>query len=1235
MNKQTCPSNLELSSFDLGELPDKRFEEISEHLDTCASCAGRFERLAQVPDPMFEHLRIPLPLEIIQEDSEVVRLIGRTESLLDTSFPKITENVQSIKRPNKLEVDELVKALLRPAESDELGRLGHYRVLEVLGIGGMGVVFKAEDTHLKRFVALKVMLPHHSSSGNSSVERFLREAQVAAAINHDNVVTIHQVSCDGEIPYLAMQLLQGESLSNRLAKESSVPILDVCRIARETAEGLAAAHNKGLMHRDIKPENIWLESSRDRVKIVDFGLARADGDEANLTETGTVVGTPSYLSPEQTRGMQGDERSDLFSLGVVIYQVLTGVRPFHRSSTLAILRAIDSDTPPPPSDLRDDIPPALSALVMKLLEKDPQQRFQTARDVVLAIKSIERSITQPSDASPLPFPSVSALDAKKTPLSRRLMIAAAGAFFFLILGVVITVKDKDGIVIARILGEHGMTIDVEENNVKAGDATTQTDRESVKDSGGKELGNFLRPMCKLALVQKPAQLVSTDGMVVDSWTIAPRAVPGGGKNIPALRPDGTVMAVFSDDGAVRIWNLETSELIQILVGHDDGPATTDGGQHRYRRTNSRRFGPNAWQAGSNLLATASRDGSVRVWDVISGRTVFQFQGEVGSVNMLAWSPDGTKLAAAFASDGSIRCWQVVDWDEIPSIEPLYLTPRSLVWSPDNTHLIISTDQETILWNTDTGTNRELPELPRTGNVSIGYSTIRWSPDGKLLAYVNPKSLVTILNVETLSAVHELTHEDAAIPIDFAWSPDGQQLLVLWRTPGDAKHALIHSLKSGERSIAAKNVNGSSVEWLTDRHHLAFGSHLKGLDSELVHEFGHGVYLESSDDGQTFINLELHGDPVAHRYHPESKSYEPIFQPHHFNSSLSIAPQDKVLSMVYPAAVVEWKDTVSLEHFRLTNRIESWAPDGKHVLTYNNQWQLRSWPSGEIIHELTGVPTAHAWSADGSRFAVAYSSDQSLQVIDVVSGQASDLWHDSANIDQNINSIAWAPDGRLIAVAAKGIVGIIDVVNGALERRIELPEGSGRLNWTPTERLLSFRDDRGDVLDPVAGRVVRKIDVSVSPQSVGGRPGPLPIHFVDDHTIRFVSADGHLSELDTVSGGTRKLGPMKCRPIQFSGDGKYLIGEQGGTHRVFRVPEGNLVVTQFMASSTDCYFIGPKGHVWNTVEPGGQRKRWARSPGLAKEIVYIVKTKNGQQTLTPLEFALKYDWQNEPDKVSLK
>jgi serine/threonine protein kinase len=280
--------------------------------------------------------------------------------------------------------------LASPHEPDELGRLGPYRVLKVLGTGAMGVVFQAEDPHLKRMVALKVMRPSLAASAEFH-RRFLREARLAASIDHEHVVTIYQVGEDRGVPYLAMQMLQGETLENRLNRAGGrLPLAEVLRIGREIAEGLAAAHARGLVHRDVKPANVWLEKDRGRVRIVDFGLARGAEPDAQFTQAGTVIGTPAYMAPEQAAGAAVDSRCDLFSLGAVLYRVATGESPFGDKDTMSVLSALATRTPTPPHRIVPSLPRMFSGLVMRLLAKDPADRPQSAREVVEAIEALER-----------------------------------------------------------------------------------------------------------------------------------------------------------------------------------------------------------------------------------------------------------------------------------------------------------------------------------------------------------------------------------------------------------------------------------------------------------------------------------------------------------------------------------------------------------------------------------------------------------------------------------------------------------------------------------------------------------------------------------------------------------------------------------------------------------------------------------------------------------------------------
>jgi serine/threonine protein kinase len=276
-----------------------------------------------------------------------------------------------------------------PAEKDELGRLGHYRVLRLLGSGGMGMVFQAEDVTLRRAVALKVIRPDLKDREGVG-ERFLREARSLAAIKHDHLVTVYQAGQEGDVFYIAMELLQGETLDELLRRRGPPEPDEVLRVARETTLGLAAIHARGLVHRDLKPSNLWREAPSGRIRILDFGLARPVDPAGALTVSGDVLGTPAFMAPEQARGRPADVRSDLFSLGSVLYCLCTGRTPFQGDTLMAQLTALAVDTPPPPHQVNRRIPPLLSELVARLLEKNPAARPASAEAVLEELDRIAR-----------------------------------------------------------------------------------------------------------------------------------------------------------------------------------------------------------------------------------------------------------------------------------------------------------------------------------------------------------------------------------------------------------------------------------------------------------------------------------------------------------------------------------------------------------------------------------------------------------------------------------------------------------------------------------------------------------------------------------------------------------------------------------------------------------------------------------------------------------------------------
>ena len=288
-----------------------------------------------------------------------------------------------------------------PVIPGDLGMLGPYRIIRLIGQGGMGMVFEAVDTKLQRRTAIKLMLPNMAASSVNR-ERFLREAQSAAKVDHDHICPIYQVGEQQQTPFIVMPFLLGESLESKLQR-AHIPLNEAICIGSQIAKGLSAAHGAGMVHRDIKTSNVWIEKKSDgseRARILDFGLARLEENDSLLTREGMIVGTPAYMSPEQARGQTVDARSDLFSLGVVLYEILTGQRPFRGDSATAVLSSLLLDQPIPPHTIFANIPVALSDLVLGLLSKSPGDRPANAQQIVVLLEGFGNDSTTATNAAP-------------------------------------------------------------------------------------------------------------------------------------------------------------------------------------------------------------------------------------------------------------------------------------------------------------------------------------------------------------------------------------------------------------------------------------------------------------------------------------------------------------------------------------------------------------------------------------------------------------------------------------------------------------------------------------------------------------------------------------------------------------------------------------------------------------------------------------------------------------------
>jgi serine/threonine protein kinase len=363
----------------LYELLDERLSgedarRVEDHLSSCENCR--------------ETLR-----EIAGQDhwwNETVEVLSDSALRTPSRLPREDQSIHMDRSADW--ILPLLEAC--PDTPGALGRLDDYLVHGVIGQGGMGVVLRGVDPHLNRPVAIKVLSPHLAGVGAARA-RFMREAQAAAAIVHPSIVPIYSVANSARLPYLVMPCIQGGNLQQRIEREGPLELDQLLLIGVQIAEGLAAAHRHGVIHRDIKPANILIEEGNGRVLISDFGLARAL-DDASLTVSGMIAGTPQYMSPEQARGEPIDARTDLYSLGSLLYALATGRPPFRADSPLAVLRKISDTRPRPIHHVNERLPAWLDTLVSQLMKTDRDKRVESAEKATELLREAHAHVRNPS-----------------------------------------------------------------------------------------------------------------------------------------------------------------------------------------------------------------------------------------------------------------------------------------------------------------------------------------------------------------------------------------------------------------------------------------------------------------------------------------------------------------------------------------------------------------------------------------------------------------------------------------------------------------------------------------------------------------------------------------------------------------------------------------------------------------------------------------------------------------------
>jgi WD40 repeat protein len=919
---------------------------------------------------------------------------------------------------------ELKLDFLTPSEKPGyLGRLGNYEVTEVIGRGGMGVVLKAFDEKLHRVVAIKVMAPQLATSATAR-KRFTREAQAAAAIRNEHIVDIHAVEEANGLPFLVMEYVSGMSLQERLDQAGQLEPKEILRIGIQVATGLAAAHTQGLIHRDIKPANILLENGVQRVKITDFGLARA-ADDASLSQPGVVAGTPQYMAPEQAEGKPVDQRADLFSLGSVLYAVCTGRAPFRASTSMAVLKRVCEDTPRPIREINPEVPDGLVEIIAELHAKDPAERFQSAAQLAELLSQHLAHLQQPALLlAPAPLPR--GPRRLRPPLGQHRRWRWAAAVVLLVFGGLglteATGVTSLAVTVIRVLTPDGtLVVEVDDPQIKV----------TIEGDGGLLITGAGPQEVRLKAGSYRV-LAAKDGKSVKEELVT---ISRGGKRVVKV-------SVESPTPAAQLPRVPLGREIRRFIGHKDT------------------VGAVAFSADGRSALSGSADGTVRLWDLATGKELHRFAGHGGAVDGVSFSPDGRRALSGCTRDGTMRLWEVKSGRELRRFVDRQLA-HAVAFSPDGRHALSLDDRMIRLWDLDSG--KEVRQFQ--GHTHYVASAVFSSDGRRILSGAGWDSRVRLWDVQSGQVVARLSgHGDGWVRA-VALSPDGRRALTamlldhlvrFWDVEGQKElrrfqgHTgwvvAVAFSPDGQHAVTA-SYDQTARLWdvETGKELCRFEGHTGPVNSVVFSPDGRRV-LSGSEDGTVRL-WDIPGEA------PE--------QPGRHTATVrcvAYSPDGKLLASGGEDSLVIIRDAETLrEHARLRHPSWVWSmafsPDGRQLVTIADGrirlWDVPTASESPAFRGHAGSFVSVAYSPDGRRvLSGGNDNDKTMRLWDAKTGEELRRFNGHGRI---VWSVAFSPDGRrALSGSADRIVRLWDVETGELLGRLE-----GHTGWV---RSVAFSPD---------------------------------------------------------------------------------------------------------------------------------------------------------------------------------